>query len=171
MFDTQGAYNNDHNFTYQLGAKYNVRNDKVLFQVAANYFTMQPKSFGAHGSNKWYKEISGEVKLGYDMGNGLTPYASYAVNSEFDAADREMTQSLKAGVHKYAGKYALDLAVRYDFVTDGKNTNEWWADAAVDYYLKDNVALGVYGSYFLDGSYSKNVDYAYDAGLRLKVLF
>lgn len=172
MFDTQGAYNNDHNFAYQLGAKYNTRNDNVLLQASVNYATLDPQSFvGRAASNKWYKRLDGEVKLGYDMGNGLTPYASYAFGSEIDTADRELTQSASVGVHKYAGKYALDLAVRYDFVTDGKNTNEWWADAAVDYYLKDNVALGVYGSYFLDGSYSKNVDYAYDAGLRLKVLF
>lgn len=172
MFDTQGAYNNDHNFAYQLGAKYNTRSDNILFQAAVNYMTLDPQSFyGKEATNKWYKRLDGEVKLGYDMGDGLTPYASYALGSEVDTGDRELTQSLKAGIHKYSGKYALDLGVRYDFVTDGQNANTWWADAAVDYYVKENVALGVYGSYFLDGTGSKYVDYDYDAGVRLKVLF
>lgn len=72
MFDTQGAYNNDHNFAYQIGAKYNTNCDKVLFQVAANYMTFEPQSFyGNEASNKWYKRLDGEVKLGYDLGNGL----------------------------------------------------------------------------------------------------
>ena len=172
MFDTQRAYNNDHNFSYQLGAKYNTKSDNVLLQASVNYTTFDPQSFyGNRVTNRWYKRLDGEIKLGYDMGNSLTPYASYGFGSEVDTGDRELTQSLKAGVHHYSGKYALDLGVRYDFVTDGQNGNTWWADAAVDYYLQDNIAVGVYGSYFLDGTGSKYVDYDYDAGLRLKVLF
>ncbi len=172
VFDTQGSFNNDHNFAYQLGAKYNVQSGKTLFQASAYYATLDPQDFyGSNVSNKWYKELGGEVKLGYDMGNGLTPYASYALSSAIDTGDRNLEQSLKAGIHKYAGKYALDLAVRYDFETEGKNTNLWWAEASADYYVKENIALGVYGEYFIDGTGSKNIDYDYDAGVRLKVLF
>lgn len=172
LFDTQGQYNNDHNFVYQLGAKYNTRFDNTLFQASVNYTTFDPQSFvGSEAKSKWYKRLDGQIKLGYDLGNDLTAYASYALGGDIDTGDRELDQSASVGVHKYMGKYALDLAVRYDFETDGRNTNEWWADAAVDYYLRDNVALGVYGSYFIDGTNSKNVDYAYDAGVRLKVAF
>ena len=178
MFDTQGAYNNDHNFAYQIGAKYNTNCDKVLFQVAANYMTFEPQSFyGNEASNKWYKRLDGEVKLGYDLGNGLTPYASYNISGNIDDSNRDLDQSVKAGIHKYAGKYALDLGLRYNFSTDGGHSlyngsyNDLWAEAAADYYVKENIAVGIYGSYRIDGSYDKDLDYAYTAGAHVKVLF
>ena len=172
MFDTQGEYNNDHNFAYNIGVKYNTNCDKVLLQVAANYSTYEPQSwYGRGASNTWEKRLDGEIKLGYDMGNGLTPYASYALGSDIDTDDRDLDQSFKVGVHKYFGKYALDLGVRYDFETEGTNSNTWWAEAAADYYIKDNIALGIYGSYYLDGTGSHDTDYDYNAGAHLKVLF
>lgn len=172
MFDTQGEYNNDHNFAYQIGAKYNTNCDKVLFQIAANYTTYEPQSwYGKPASNHWSKALDAEIKLGYDMGNGLTPYASYALDSDIDTADRYLTQSFKVGAHKYFGKYALDLAARYDFSTHGKNVNQWWVEAAADYYIKDNIAVGIYGDYFIDGTGSHDTDYDYSAGAHLKVLF
>lgn len=172
MFDTQGEYNNDHNFAYNIGVKYNTNCDKVLLQVAANYSTYEPQSwYGRGASNTWEKRLDGEIKLGYDMGNGLTPYASYALGSDIDTGDRDLDQSFKVGVHKYFGKYALDLGVRYDFETEGTNSNTWWAEAAADYYIKDNIALGIYGSYYLDGTGSHDTDYDYNAGAHLKVLF
>lgn len=178
MFDTQGEYNNDHNFAYQIGAKYNTNCDKVLFQVAANYMTFEPQSwYGSEATNHWYKRLDGEIKLGYDMGNGLTPYASYIISGNIDDGDRDLDQSVKIGAHKYFGKYALDLGLRYNFSTDGGNNlyegsyNDLWAEAAADYYVKENIAVGIYGSYRIDGSYDKNLDYAYTAGAHLKVLF
>ena len=172
MFDTQGEYNNDHNFAYNIGVKYNTNCDKVLLQVAANYSTYEPQSwYGKGASNTWEKRLDGEIKLGYDMGDGLTPYASYALGSDIDTGDRDLDQSFKVGVHKYFGKYALDLGVRYDFETEDTNSNTWWAEAAADYYIKDNIALGIYGSYYLDGTGSHDTDYDYNAGAHLKVLF
>ena len=172
MFDTQGDYNNDHNFAYQIGAKYNTNCDKILFQVAANYTTYEPQSwYGSRETNHWFKALDAEIKLGYDMGNGLTPYASYALGSEIDTGDRYLIQSFKVGAHKYFGKYALDLAARYDYSTDGKNVNQWWVEAAADYYIKENIAVGIYGDYFIDGTDSRDIDYDYSAGAHLKVLF
>ncbi len=172
MFDTQGEYNNDHNFAYSIGAKYNTNCDKVLLQVAANYTTFEPQSwYGKPDSNKWSKALDAEIKLGYDMGNGLTPYASYALGSDIDTSDRYLTQSFKIGAHKYFGKYALDLAARYDYSTHGKNVNQWWVEASADYYIKENIAVGIYGDYFIDGTESQDIDYDYSAGVHLKVLF
>ena len=172
MFDTQGKYNNDHNFAYRIGAKYNTNCDKILLQVAANYMTLEPQSwYGNQATNKWSKALDAEIKLGYDMGNGLTPYASYALGSEIDTGDRYLIQSFKVGAHKYFGKYALDLAARYDYSTDGKNINQWWVEAAADYYIKENIAVGIYGDYFIDGTGSQDIDYDYSAGAHLKVLF
>lgn len=175
-FDANNGYNNDHNFEYNLGVNYNMRDGNVLSQVAAGYTTWNPKDFygkrnvqGQEG--RWQKVLNAELKLGYDMGDGLTPYVTYGVEGNVDASDRYLLQTVKAGVHKYTGEWAFGGAVRYEFETDGHNTNEWWLDANVDYDLTENMALGVYGSYFLDGTGSHETDYNYEAGAHLKVLF
>ena len=175
QFDREGWYNNDHNFDYVLGAKYTTALcDKTTFQVAAHYNTYNPKDFWGHKGNdaRWVKVLGGELKLGYDLGNGLSAYGIYALDSQIDYYTREIDQSLSAGLHYYTGKYALDGAIRYDFNTHDENTHEWWLDAAADYYVKENVALGVYGSYFLDGnSWAKDIKQAHEFGLHVKVLF
>ena len=81
QFDFEGLtnqeYNNDHNFDYAIGAKYNMQHGNWLAQVGASYYTFDPKSWYGHRGNdeRWYKEISANVKLGYDLQNGwnLTP--------------------------------------------------------------------------------------------------
>ena len=179
-FDTDKEYNNDHNFSYDVGALYNMRSGDVLGQVSASYMTWNPKDFygkrnakAAMGdkSDRWQKILNGEVKIGYDMGDGLVPYASYSLTGNIDSANRYLDQSVKAGVHKYANAWAVDAGIRYDFNTDGKNTNQWYAEAEADYYLKNNIALGVFGDYFLAGSGSDDIDYDYTAGAHVKVLF
>jgi len=187
------SYNNDHNFGYDLGAKYNTRFDDVLFQVAGTYSTYNPKDFwGKHNTDmRWQKNLGIDLKAGLDLGNGITPYIVYHIDSDIDTAHRELTQSVSAGIHKYTGKWALDGAIRYEWTknhteydSDGwlyskKNTTETWLDVAGDYYLKDNVALGLYGSYLIDahdrtstewGWKDKTTD-SYEIGLRVKVLF
>ncbi len=179
QFDANKEYNNDHNFEYNIGAGYNMREGNVLAQVAGGYTTWNPKDFygkraakeANDGHDRWEKYLNGELKLGYDMGEGLMPYVTYKIIGNIDAADRTLEQSVKAGVHKYDGEWALDAGVRYDFETDGKNSNEWFAEAAVDYYVRDNVALGVFGDYFLAGNGSDEIRYEYTAGAHVKVLF
>jgi hypothetical protein len=182
-FDDEGIYNNSHNFSYSLGAKYTTALcDKTTFQVAAHYDTMNPKSWYGHSyDRRWQKNIGADFKLGYDLGNGLGAYGIYGFDSDVDIDNRDFNQYFKFGLHKYTGQWALDGAFRYEFNTDGKNTHEWWFDAAADYYVAENVALGVYGSYYLDGSkYNEafngnrvraEVDKAYEAGLHVKVAF
>lgn len=176
-FDVSGDYNNDHNFTYNVGAGYNMRSGDLLAQVAADYTTLNPKSYYGHkrakemGLKRWEKALGAKVKLGYDAGEGLTPYAMYEIEGEIDKADRDLYQSLTFGVHKYAEDWSVDAGIRYDFTTDGKNKNEWYAQAEADYYVVENVALGVYGSYYLAGNGSGNVDYDDTTGARLKVEF
>ena len=171
-FDTEGEYNNSHNFEYSLGASYVNQIDSMILSAGVEYSTSNPKDYrGHHTPERWEKELSAELGLGYDMGNGLTPYANLDVTGNIDDAQRYLFYSASAGVHKYAGNWAVDGAVRYDFTTAGKNANEWWVDAAADYYVKENVALGVFGSYFIDGNGSSDTDYNYDAGAHVKVLF
>lgn len=190
-FDREGLYNNDHNFTYTLGAKYNTRFDDVLFQVAGRYTTLNTKDwFGKKEAansgerlryNRWEKALGFDIKAGLDLGNGLTPYAVYSFDSVIDKAKRPLVQSISLGLHKYTGKWAFDGAIRYEWDKsnkwNGKNSTETWFDGAVDYYLRDNVALGIYGSYLIDAhkrkvdDWSRDVTTSYELGLRAKVLF
>ncbi len=179
FFDTNHEFNNDHNFEYNVGASYNMREGNVLAQVAAEYTTLNPKDFYGHKNfkartdhnDRWVKVLDGTVKLGYDMGDGLTPYVAYNLSGDVDVADRYLDQSVKAGVHKYDGDWAVDAGVRYDFNTDGKNTNQWYAEAEVDYYVRENVALGMFGECFLGGNGADDIHYDYTAGAHVKVLF
>lgn len=180
-FDTEGHYNNDHNFLYGLGAKYNTRFDDVLFQVAGRYNTKNPKDFYGHTDpERWQKSLGLDLKAGLDLGNGLTPYIVYSVDSAVDTAHRPVEQSVKAGVHKYTGKWALDGAVRYAWSKNNKapkNDTATYFDAEADYYLRDNVALGIFGSYLIDAHDQQvaagklHVKEGHEIGIRVKVLF
>ena len=171
MFDTQGYLNNDHNFAYELGAKYTTKNDRWTYQLAGEYLTYEANEFGIYSHDTYTKQFGAQVKIGYDLDNGWSPYAVYGFNSEIDKADRELTQTIVLGTHRYDGENSLDVAVRYDFSCDQKDNDEWWLDVEYDRYLKDNVTIGVYGSYYLDGKHDDKINYDYDAGVRLKVLF
>ena len=159
-FDTEGEYNNDHNFDYEVGAAYNMRSGNVLAQVRGSYETYNPKDYwGKRNSHdRWQKYLKGEVRVGYDMGDGLTPYMTYGFDGQVDEADREFTQSAFAGVHKYAGDWALDGGVRYDFSNDGDNLSAVYAQAEADYYPVENLAVGVFGDYYLSGATGDNMD-------------
>lgn len=175
-FDSEGEYNNDHNYDYEIGAAYNMSKDGLLAQIRGSYATYNPKDFDGkryysyHNENgRWQKYLNADIKLGYDMGEGLIPYMMYGFNGQIDAADREFDQYAFAGVHKYAGNWAVDGGFRYEFNTDGKNSNALYAQAEVDYYPVDNLALGLFGDYYLSGS--GDVDEDYTTGLRAKVEF
>lgn len=179
------SYNNDHNFMYNVGAKYNTRFDDVLFQVAGRYTTSDPHDFYGHHSgtgNKWNKLLGLDLKAGLDLGNGITPYIVYSLDSVIDDNHRPLEQSVTAGVHKYTGTWALDGAVRYEWTKNDKNwadknSTEWWLDASADYYLKDNIVIGAYGSYLMDSKDSstwvlkEHQSTTYELGLHVKFLF
>lgn len=198
-FDNEGELNNSHNFEYEIGAKYNHNFGNIKTQVAGSYYTYNPKSFEGHNyggywngdpesdydkgdgtdenESRWQKFLKGEVKLGYDMGCGLMPYASYSFTGQIDNANREFLQSAFMGVHKYAVKWAADAGIRYDFNTDGHNNNLVYAQAEFDYYPMDNLAVGVYGDYKIggatvdSGSENDEIGTDYTVGLRAKVMF
>ena len=62
QFDFEGLtnqeYNNDHNFDYAIGAKYNMQHGNWLAQVGASYYTFDPKSWYGHRGNdeRWYRK-------------------------------------------------------------------------------------------------------------------
>jgi len=192
------SYNNDHNFSYELGVKYNHNFGKVLTQAGLGYSTYQTTTWYGHHTGRrspitsdWQKAVNAEVQVGYDMGNGWTPYARFDVSSAVDTKNRVMNYSAFAGVHKTFDKVAIDTGLRYDFNTDGdityrgltlptqmlrdgsnNNTEQYFWQLEADYFLTDNVALGIHGDYFLGGDDKFfKTKYNYTVGAQLKVLF
>lgn len=176
-FDVNEEYNNDHNFDYKIGAKYNYNYGKVLTQVGVAYNTFDPRSwYGTSGegheynTNRWAKGLEGEIKLGYAYDCGLTPYTSFRIDGTIDQADRDQEYSWFFGAYKKMDAVALDAGFRYDF-GDSDFDEAWYAQAEVDYFVKEDMSVGVYGDLYLGGEGRKDVDYGYTIGLNAKVLF
>ena len=183
--DKVGFNNNDLNLAYELGVKYNMKHNNILGQVAVSYETYDPRSwYGKKGeglfysTNKWEKILNGEVKLGYVLDCGLTPYTTFAVSDDVTHSAKDKSYSWFLGAHKMLDKVSLDAGVRYDFDSDQEEA--WYAQGEVNYFVKENVTVGVFGDYYLGGSSTNtiagkikrsDIDYDYDLGLNLKVAF
>ncbi len=186
-YDAEGGeYNNDHNFDYGLGVKYNHDFGKVLTQVGAGISAYDPQSF--YGQNyiaededdngdRWHKELHGYAMVGYDAGC-ITPYTKLAVDGEIDTNDNEQLYTWTLGVHKKWEKVSADASVNYYFGEfeeengDGKDKiDQFYLNAEANYFVTDNFAVGAYGSYYLGGEGHKDVDYDYTVGLSARVLF
>ncbi len=175
-FNVDKDYNNNRNFAYELGVKYNMNYGKVLGQVVLGYQTRDPRSwYGKEGegdeysTNKWEKIINGEVKLGYALDCGLTPYTTFSVSDDVTHSAKDKDYEWFVGAHKMLGNVSLDGGVRYDFNSD--NFEQWYLQAEANYFVKENVTVGVSGEYYLGGTYHKDIDYGYELGLNLKVGF
>lgn len=175
-FNVDQDYNNDHNFGYELGAKYTFNYGKILGQVALAYQTRDPRSwYGKNGegaeysTNKWEKNIDGKIKLGYALDCGLTPYTTFEVSDEVTHSAKDKDYSWFIGAHKMLDKVSVDAGVHYDFNSD--DFEEWFARAEANYFIKDNMTVGVFGDYYLGGTNRKDIDYGYDLGLNFKVAF
>ena len=184
-FDEEGEFNNDHNFDYALGAKYNHDFGKVLTQVGVSFSANDPQSFygQAYGddndefNDRWEKSIDAYVMVGYDAGC-MTPYTKFAVDGDIDTDNNEQEYTWSLGVHKTWEKASADVSVNYIFseiedeeIEGNNKVEEFYLNGEANYFVKENVALGVYGSYYLGGDYHKDIDYGYEAGLSARVLF
>ncbi len=182
-FDVNEEYNNDHNFDYELGVKYNHNFGRVLTQAGLSYWTMDPQSFYGQNymgdnSGRWVKVINASVKVGYDMGCDFTPYTSFSMQGEIDNADRSQAYSWFVGAHKMYNKVAVDAGLRYDFgdyskydlSNDDGHAEDLYLQLAADYYVRDNMTVGLYGEYNVLPE-DKDTDYDYTVGLSAKVLF
>ena len=173
-------YNNDGNFDYEIGGKYNMESGRLVGQVGLSYYTYDPKNwYGRRTPEKWYKEVQVNAQLGYKLDGDLTPYTSFtAYNRDSFTSHRSTDYSWFAGAHKTLDKIAIDAGIRYDFATYGEgtfnnnnNTNRAYVQAEANYFLSDTVALGVFGDYLIGGTRFDNVRYDYTAGINVKALF
>lgn len=182
---TNEDYNNDLNLDYELGIKKNLRTTNgFVLQAGASYYTYNPRSWYGRsgeakekirqmngGNTRWYKELRGEVKLGYEMEEGLMPYASLGIDGNIDDADRELYYTAFAGVHKLEYNFAFDAGLRYEFDFGSDKVENWYMQTSADYFLTDTMTLGGYLDYRFAGAGDPKIDYGYTVEARFKILF
>ena len=132
-------------------------------------------------NERWGKELSGYVRLGYDMGC-MTPYTEFTALGDLDRDNNEQEYSWKLGVHKAWSKASVDAGVRYTFdetedKDGGNGHNERFdLELGVNYLVNDTFSVGAYVDYYLGGDYMedierKDIEYDRTIGLNAKVLF
>lgn len=185
--DDKSFYNNDHNFDYSVGVKYNYVNGKLMTQAGVTYRTADAETFTSNyyedeeTNERWLKALDGYVRVGYDMGC-ITPYTEFTAWGELDRDANEQKYSWKLGVLKAWNDARFNAGVRYTFDetedSDGGNGNNERVDLelSVDYLLTDTFSVGAYANYYLGGDADedfnrKDVEYDRTIGLNAKVLF
>ena len=181
---TSEEYNNEHNFDYELGLLTNWRTQNgLIVQTGASYYTYNPRSWYGRsneakekirknkGNTRWYKEARGEIKAGYELEDGLLPYASLGVNANLDDADRDFYYDAFAGVHKLDDGFAYGAGLRYEFETSADRNRTLSAEASADYYIGDNMSIGGVVDYRIVGDEEPKIDSQYSAEARFKILF
>ena len=172
--DDMSELNNQHNLTYQVGLAYNIKKDNFLAQVYGSYITHDAKShYGYIVNEGWQKYVEGGIKVGYYAGCGFTPYATYEVSNPIDSTEGSLEHSAFVGAHKTYKKWAADAGIRYDFTTANKGEKAWSTEAEIAYNVTDNVAVALYGTYYIGGSNAEDdaADTDHTVGLRLKMGF
>lgn len=191
-FSDDDTYNNSHNFDYTVGAAYNYTAKQFLTQVYTAYNTFKPKSFlGGDYSNDWNKYVTLGAKIGYSLGNDdFIPYidfkAVYGLNDVAHASDvygdnspieGHWTYSTFAGVHKMWEVVSTDIGVRWDNVRhdlysrDKKSRNDVYAQGSVNYFIREDMTVGLYGDYLIGGTYLANTNDDYTVGANFKLGF
>lgn len=187
-FNVEGAtnedYNNQHNFDYELGLVKNWRTENgVIIQTGASYYTYNPRSWYGRsakakekirenkGNTRWYKEARAEIKAGYEMEDGLLPYASIGVDANLDDADRDFYYNAFAGIHKLENGFTYGAGLRYEFETSADRNRTLSAEASADYYINDTMSVGGVIDYRMLGDEEPKLDSQYSAEARFKILF
>lgn len=181
---TNEDYNNDLNLDYELGVRKNLRSeDGVIVQVGASYYTYNPRSWYGrsgkakekirekYGNTRWHKEIRGDIKVGYEMEDGLMSYGGVGIDGVLDDCDRDFYYTAVAGVHKLEDGFSFDAALKYGFETNNNKDHTLSAQGAADYFINDTMTIGGLFDYRLLGSENPDIDYNYTAEARFKILF
>lgn len=181
---TSEQYNNEHNFDYELGLIKNWRSaNGVIVQTGASYYTYNPRSWYGRsaqakekirenkGNTRWYKEARAEIKAGYELEDGLLPYASLGVDANLDDADRDFYYNAFAGIHKLENDFAYGAGLRYEFETSADRNRSLSAEVNADYYINDTMSVGGVVDYRVAGDENPKIDSQYSAEARFKILF
>jgi opacity protein-like surface antigen len=181
---TSEQYNNHHNLDYELGLIKNWRNESgFILQTGASYYTYNPRSWYGRsyeakekirkekGNTRWYKEAKANVKAAYELDDGLLPYASLGIGANLDDADRDFYYDIFAGIHKLENNFAYGAGMRYEFENSADRDKTLSAEASVDYYVGENMAVGGVIDYRIAGAEEPKIDSQYSAEARFKILF
>ena len=161
-------YHND--LDWEAGLAWNILTCKTKLQVSSVYGQEAP---GVKGT---YKYFDTQVKLGYQFQKFL-PYVTFNVHTPVAQTEEghEDSWSYNGKVGVYQGKcgvWSLDTALAWAFDRTDRHARTLSAEAEASYYLTENVTVGVYGSYMLDGKAKGNADvYDKTVGARLRLYF
>jgi len=176
----EGKDKNDLNWA--AGLAWNILDCKTKLQLSSVYGQDAPSGqdylFQYHRyqpDQGTYKYFDTELKAGYQFKTFL-PYVSFNVHSPVGqtAMNRRTKWNYGGKVGVYQGKcsvWALDTALdlQFDRQTHSRYLS---AEAEASYYLTKNTAVGIYGSYMLDGKQKDQVDlYNKTVGARLRLYF
>lgn len=166
-----GVSDKDHNdLDWNAGLAWNILHCNTKLQVSSVYGQDAP---GVKGT---YKYFDTEVKLGYQFKKFL-PYVTFNVHTPVaqtrDGRTHKWSFDGKLGVFQgECGVWSLNTALVWAFDRTAAHARTLSAEAEADYYLTKNMALGVYGSYMLDGKAKWNTDlYNKSIGARLHLYF
>ncbi|MBQ3696219.1 MAG: hypothetical protein II938_04575 [Alphaproteobacteria bacterium] len=161
------------NINWSAGMAWNITTGPARWQVSGKYGQDRLKNFDGE-----YKYVAGETKLGYQFKRAL-PYVTGGIEVPVGQksglkgfAGDKFTYNAKAGV--YQGKcevWALDTGVRLTY-DENREARVVTAEAEASYYITPKIALGVYGTYALDGRAKYGTDiYDKSVGARLRMFF
>ena len=175
------------NPAYEVGFKYNLIDcpkSRVKVQLGADYtqgvLSMLP--FGwylndANGYDHHVKALSGFVKAGFEVTEGLLPYVTATAIKPIGKYESDFAVYVgRLGVYKTLGDN-LSADVGVDYVWDGSTNarrshhyREWDLDLSLNYKLSENTSIGVNGSYMVDAKPFDHWDY-YTVGVNFKWAF
>lgn len=174
--DGEVTLDENKNIDWYAGMTYAPSFGAFKTQFKAIYGQKNSQSYGNDGMYRYGKL---KAKVGYDIKDIFLPYASVswelpiAAGHGADGAQFKSTYEARVGAYKlWCPSIATDIGVSYNNLRDYK-INAWNLDAEVSYLFTDNVSLGVYGSYILDGHYADQGDVSSggQAGVRFRAQF
>lgn len=161
------------NINWAAGLGWNVFSGPARWQLSAQYGQDRLKNFSGE-----YKYATAETKVGYQFKRAL-PYVTGGVeiplfqkSGRKGIAGDKFIYNAKAGVYQGACEvWSLDTGVRLTY-DENREARIVTAEAEASYYLTDNITLGVFGTYALDGRAKYGTDiYDKSAGIRLRMFF
>ena len=161
----------DENLNWGAGLTWNIWDKTLKVQASLGY--NQDKLYNSDGE---FKYLSGQIKVGYQL-KTMLPYVEIG-------EELPVTQPKDNGIDKpvYTGKiglyqgelesWGLDTGLRAIHDENESEATFYNIEAEASYYLTKSSAVGIYGSYTLNGKAKNQTDiYDKSIGLRLKWTF
>jgi outer membrane receptor protein involved in Fe transport len=161
----------DENLNWGAGLTWNIWDKNLKLQASLGY--NQDKLYNSDGE---FKYLSGQIKVGYQL-KTMLPYVE--IGEELPVAqpkDNAIDKPVYTGkIGLYQGElesWGLDTGLRTIHDENESEATFYNIEAEASYYLTKSSAVGIYGSYTLNGKAKNQTDiYDKSIGLRLKWTF